>query len=123
MKRFRRPRYWLLALTLLVAFGAVWVTTRTISRPRVTRANFEKIKKGMSHEDVTAILGESCLLAGDSFGVDVYYQDPDPRPPWEWETVSIDIYFKKDKVEEARFQVTERTWAECLKGWRSWVGL
>jgi hypothetical protein len=59
MKRFNRVRYRLLALVLLMTLTFTWATTRKTHRPYVTKANSEKIKKGMSPDEVEGILGGS----------------------------------------------------------------
>ena len=119
-----RLRYWLLALALLLTPSVILVTTRESHRRRVTKANFEKIKKGMSYQEVTAILGLPRNLVGPA-GAPVFFADTAPLPPWEWERVTIEVYFRPDPwvVEGAHCNATKKTWAEWLQGWRDWAGL
>jgi hypothetical protein len=130
MKRFDRPRYWLLALALLLAIWPSWTAIRNGHRTGITRANFERIKPGMSEAEVGAVLGQLGMLTlmswfGEADGFDVTrdYEETGPSPPWELETVLVTVDFENDQVTKARLRTTKKTWAEWLRGCRVWVGL
>src|SRR5712692_567388 len=74
---------------------------------KVSKENFQKIKEGMSLQEVEAVLGSGSKLGGDGanvaaqFGVDVGVSAPPPSTTdYEWESgaKSITVTFRDGKV-------------------------
>jgi hypothetical protein len=86
----------------LVGLTALGLWLSTAKAHRVTRANFDRIKQGMSREQVDALLGED-LVRWSNF---------DTMTGWRWDAVlysdedlhslrpanTIDVRFENDKV-------------------------
>ena len=125
MGRFTRPRYWLLALALLVALGSSWVAKLNAHRPGITRANFDKLKKGMSAEEVDAILGMGGggMLADGVNLFNLTYERIGPSRPWEWEEIAVETSFDGKGLTKASLRVKKKTVTEWLRGWCAWIGL
>jgi outer membrane protein assembly factor BamE (lipoprotein component of BamABCDE complex) len=61
MRNRNRLYRWLVALILAMVLvgvvGVVGLTVATLPTPKVTRSNCEKVREGMTQEEVEAILG------------------------------------------------------------------
>jgi hypothetical protein len=96
-------RHLLLASPFLMVLWSPWVAVRalrTVYQPHATRANAEKIKKGMSPREVNAILGEPYsvgrgVASDHQMGAILCYWEPSYSPPWEWEHVVFAVIFSE----------------------------
>ena len=66
MRRLTRRWYFWFALFLLVGLAA-GVALVCSSRSRITQANFERVKEGMTEEEVIAILGKPSVVIDYGF--------------------------------------------------------
>jgi outer membrane protein assembly factor BamE (lipoprotein component of BamABCDE complex) len=118
MKRLRRAHYTLIGLALLVLLGAGWIPFQTDSTSsRINSANFAKIKKGMTKEEVYAILGKplfnfSCGFA--RFSADSWSSFREDKPcPWVPNRTGIMVIFDEEGfVEKADLTIEKRSWKE-----------
>lgn len=76
-------------------------------KSKVTKANFERIKDGMTLEEVTKVLGKGNKETGDGsnvagqFGVAVMPTSTSNQPDtytWESNTGTITVFFRDNKV-------------------------
>ena|SRR5438552_749069 len=75
MRLPRRRILWLGAVLLLAVIVGAWFL---VPRSRITQANFERIHKGMSEEEVRAILDEPYAGARRENQAAAFWPDADP---------------------------------------------
>ena len=118
-----RKRLLLAAGTMAGVVGVVLVVLALLPRPGVTKANFDRVQKGMSKPEVQAILGKR------RFGVDCV-PDRVIRVGEEWYADDG----AEAHIEFERRDGDEMTWRACSMWWREsfetpfqkirrWVGL
>jgi outer membrane protein assembly factor BamE (lipoprotein component of BamABCDE complex) len=138
MKGLRRYRYPLIGFTLLVSLGAGWTILQSFPTPpsRINLANFAKIKKGMTQEDVHAILGrpgitcgsirsnaphfvfkfnpqEDHPIPGERQDDEAWFSSFDELPPWVPNRITIRVYFGYEGlVEKADLIIEKRSLKE-----------
>jgi hypothetical protein len=126
MERFRRFSLMFLALAFLGLLGIVGLMVVYLPTPKVTRSNCEKIREGMTEEEVEAILGgarNTFLIGGGNGTVQEFwaYQETGRLPPWEPYRIFATVHFNKEgKVEKVDSATWERTWKERLKDCLPW---
>jgi len=97
-------KHWYVWLGLVLLLGLAGSVALICSgRGRITQANFDKIKRGMSEEDVKAILGRAETVGG---GVDVKRYD---RLRWSRGPSWIQIEFVNDGVNQRHIHLAT-TW-------------
>jgi hypothetical protein len=116
----------LIGVALVVLLGAVWNGLQYFSPSSpINSANFAKIKKGMTCEEVHAILGKPEPIPGwkDTWGdpplgvwESIDSQDP---PPWVFSYTRITIIFDETGrvVTGAELIIEERSWEERFAKW------
>ena len=94
MRRHLR-RWWILlalAPVVLIAAMAIWLLTLPNSG-QVNKANFEKIRVGMTEDEVDQIIGHYCCAAANSYGMKALYDDGN-WPPGD----RIGLLFRQGRV-------------------------
>src|SRR5437660_935442 len=102
-----KPTNWPARLATGAAVAALCLVVSGCGASKVSKENFQKIKEGMSLQEVEAVLGSGTKLGGDGanvaaqFGVDVGVSAPPPSTTdYEWESgaKSITLTFRDGKV-------------------------
>jgi hypothetical protein len=112
MKHLKRYRYLLIGLGLLVLLLAVWNGLST--SPRINEANFAKIKKGMTLEEVDGMLGThdyllSPLTSGFTSGITSIWFESRNSPWWVADNRYIMVRLKDGRVTDASLRVETRS--------------
>jgi hypothetical protein len=109
MKRLKRFGYVLLGFSLL---WAVWTILQTYSR--FNSKDLSKLKKGMTRQEVYAIIGKPRRAGNKSSDLWASFKDNLP-PPWVANhTLIIIRYNENDQVEEIDLKIEKRSWKERL---------
>jgi hypothetical protein len=124
MRRLKWICFWLLILLLTGALGGVGSMIFWMPTPKVSWSNWEKLRKGMTRDEVRAILGEprdTFLIAagGEPVCFDAY-REAGRLVPWQSDRLSITVYYTDDKMERAEIVPWERTWRQRLTQWFPW---
>jgi hypothetical protein len=122
MRQFKRFCLLLLALALVGVIGVIGLTVTYLPTPKVTRCNCEKIREGMTEEEVDAILGDVRwgFTRGNRVSPVWCYCEAGRQPPWESHRIYAVISFENGKVEKIDVRDEKRTWKERLTEWLPW---
>lgn len=105
------PTYGNARFATAAAVAALLLILSGCGMNKVSKENFDKVKEGMSLQEVEAVLGSGSKLGGDGvnvaaqFGVDVGVSAPPPSTTdYEWEsgTKKITVTFRDGKVVQKR---------------------
>jgi outer membrane protein assembly factor BamE (lipoprotein component of BamABCDE complex) len=117
MKRLKRYRYSLIGLALLVLLAAGSTILQNFSTPsRINSANFAKIPKGMTQEEVLAMIGKPLFTFGKREGANewwIWTNRSENLFPWEGNNIDISIDFDENgRVEKADLTIQKRNLKE-----------
>ena len=99
-------------------------SVQAVNKP-AKQVHFDKLKKGMSAEEVDAILGigGGGMLADGVNLFNLTYERIGPSRPWEWEEIAVETSFDGKRLTKASLRVKKKTVTEWLRGWCAWIGL
>jgi len=114
----RRKRRYLISAGILVACVcvALGVLAMLPPRPGVTKANFDRIEKGMTMATVNEVFGkEPLLLGGIAFGT---LHNCYARETWFHENgASATLWFHNDSVTDTRWRDSTESITDKLRRW------
>jgi hypothetical protein len=122
-----------LRFVILALASSLGITGWTILRepmPKVTKRNCERIREGMTKQEVVAILGYAdngffpfgftSVGTGEAQSFEDY-RNTGRLPPWEADRVGLTVYYTRDhRVAETDLWIRKRTWKDRLTQWLPW---